>query len=75
MVDGEASESEHGERIARKFSASSRREILDFDVRRGNRGIPEDASILDRDVRDAEMVTKLVLSREPMKEAIEIGVA
>jgi hypothetical protein len=75
LVDGEASESEYRERIARKFAASSQRQILDFDVRRGNRGIPEDASILDRDVRDAEMVTKLVLSREPMKEAIEVGVA
>jgi len=75
LVDGEASESEHRERIAREFSASGRRQMVDFDVRRGNRGIPEDASILDRDLRDAEMVTKLVLSREPMKEAIEVGVA
>ena len=49
--------------------------MVDFDVRRGNRGIPEDASILDRDLRDAEMVTKPVLSREPMKEPIEVGVA
>lgn len=75
MVDGEASKPEHRERIAREFPASGRRQILDLDVRRGNRCIPEDASILDRDVRDAEMVTKLVLSREPMKEAIEVGVA
>jgi hypothetical protein len=75
LVDGEASESEHRERIARERSASGRRQILDFDVRRGNRGIPEDGSILHRDVRDSEMVTKLVLSSEPMEEAIEVNVA
>lgn len=75
MVDGEASESEHRKRIAREFPVSSRRQILDFNVRRSDGGVPEHASILRRDVRDTEMVAKLVLSREPLKEAVEVGVA
>jgi hypothetical protein len=75
MVDSEASEPEHRERVTRKFSAGGEWQIIDFDMRRGNGGIPEDASVLDSDVRDAEVVAKLVLSGELMKEAVEIGVA
>jgi hypothetical protein len=38
-------------------------------------GKPQDAAVVNGDVRDAEVMAKLVLPGELVKESIEIGVA
>jgi hypothetical protein len=51
------------------------RHLLDFKVSRSDCGVADDLAVLDGDMRGADVVSELVLSRVAAEESIEIGIA
>lgn len=74
LVDGEPSEPEHWQWVARELAAHDDRQLVDLDLGRRRSGKSEDVAAVDRDIRDAKMVPKLILPGKLLKEAIEIDI-
>ena len=74
LVDPESGEPQHGQRIPWQLFMRGSRQLVDLNVGGSDGGKTEDTLTIDGHVGDAQMVPKLVLSRELLKEAIEVGV-
>jgi hypothetical protein len=75
LVDGKPSEPQDGQGVLWKLSTSRERQVVNLDVRRRNGCEPQDRSVFDGDVGDAQVVTELVLSGEQVKKAVEVRIA
>ena len=75
LVDSEPRQPEHWQWIVGKCSPHGEWQIIDLDVRRRHPGKPENGPAFDGDVGDANVMAKLVLTCELVKEAVEVGVS
>jgi pimeloyl-ACP methyl ester carboxylesterase len=76
LVSGKPGEPEHWQRILWKAFGLGERQVLYFDLRRGN-GCESDNEfvLVDGNVGGAEMVAELVLTSETEEEAVEVDLS
>ncbi len=75
LVDREAREPQHRQRVAGEPLACGGRDAVDLDVARRHGGVPEDAPALEGHIGDTHVVPELVLAGELVEETIEVRVA
>jgi hypothetical protein len=73
LVDREPRQPEHWQWIVRKCPPHGHWQVIDLEVRRRHRGKPENRPAFNGNVRDANVMAKLVLTCELVKEAVEVG--
>ena len=76
FVSGQPRKSKHRQRIIRKALTLRERKILHLDLGRGNgRESDNEISLVDGNVRGAQMVAELILTREADEEAVEVDLS
>jgi hypothetical protein len=75
LSHGKSSDTEHGQRVARKLTTALFRQRVDLDLGRCDRDEAKDTVLGDGNVGDAEVMAKLILTRKSLKKPIEIRIS
>jgi hypothetical protein len=75
LVDGETREAQDWYGVLRQLLAHCPRQVVDLELPRSDGCVSEDTSLVDRDVRAAEMVSKLVPPGVSLEKSVEVGVS
>jgi len=75
LIDAKPRDPQHRQRVPRELLAHAGRQPVDLDVGSGDGCKAKNAPVLDGNIRDAQVVPKLVLSGKLLKKTIEVRVA